>query len=83
MAESASTSTHVQVMVKILNTHIFINNNTKFIYLTSKSSIKTVYFSFPLPFQGQNCIQDSTRALSVQIMSTFNTCNHKVTAIYT
>ena len=83
MAESAGTSIDVQVIVKILNTHIFINNNTQFLYLTSKSSIKTVYCSSPLPFQGQNWVPDSTRVLSVQITSTFNACNHKVTPIYT
>ena len=82
MAESGGTSTDVQVIVKILNTHIFINNNTQFLYLTSKSSIKTI-FKLPLPFQGQNWVPDSTRALSVQIMSTFKTCNHKITPIYT
>ena len=30
MAESAGTSTDVQVIVKILNAHIFIKNNTNF-----------------------------------------------------
>ena len=32
MAEPAGTSTDVQVIVKVLNTHIFINNNTQFLY---------------------------------------------------
>ena len=35
MAEPASTSTHVQVIVKIQNTHFFINNNIQYMYLST------------------------------------------------
>ena len=82
MVESAGTSTDVQIIVKIL-IHIFSLTIIPNFFTEVQNPQLKLYILAPLPFQGQNWVPDSTRVLSVQIMSTFNAGNHKVTPKYT